>query len=195
MRTLDDERIEKTTNAEGITLWKMYTAFFCVGLYTVGGAYAMLPVAERMLAGLYHMNEITEAFALAQTLPGVIAANTSAILGHRRRGITGAIVGVLGIITPSIIIISLIAMVFSQIESIDLITKAFAGIRIGVLALLTASAYEMWKKSVKGVWTFLVFIGALAIVVWKVLPAPYVVALAAFLGLLSTLRVFDLRRR
>lgn len=167
----------------------LYWAFLKVGLYTVGGAYAMLPVAERMLSGIYNMNEITEAFALAQTLPGVIAANTSAILGHQRRGIPGAVVSVLGIITPSVIIISLIAMVFSQIEHIELITRAFVGIRIGVLALLAKSAYEMWKKSIRGVWTFSVFFVAMGIVIFKLLPVPYVVASAAFCGLVSTIKL------
>lgn len=179
----------KVGDGQSNGLWQLYWAFLKVGLYTVGGAYAMLPVAERMLVGIYSMNEITEAFALAQTLPGVIAANTSAILGHQRRGAVGAAISVFGIITPSIIIISLIAMVFSQIETIEVITKAFAGIRIAVLALLAKSAFEMWKKSIKGIWTFAVFLTAMALVVFKLLPAPYVVALAAFFGLVSTFQM------
>lgn len=173
----------------------LFRAFFKVGLYTVGGAYAMLPVAERMLFGIYNMNEITEAFALAQTLPGVIAANTSAILGYQRRGIPGAVVSVLGIITPAVIIISMIAMIFTQIESIVWINKAFSGIRLGVLALLTKSAYEMWKKSIRGTWTFVVFLVAMGTVIFKLLPAPYIVASAAFFGLISTMRLRGRRGR
>lgn len=165
-------------------LLRLFWAFLKVGLFTIGGAYAMLPVAEKMLKGLYDSMEIAEAFTVAQTLPGVIAANTSAVLGNQKHGLLGAVFAVLGVITPSVIIISMIAMVFSQIQDIELMNKAFSGIRIGVLALLVKSAYELWKKSIGGLWSFAVFALSLAAVSLRFLSAPYVVLTAAGFGLI-----------
>lgn len=165
-----------------ISLAGLYAAFFKVGLFTIGGAYAMIPVAQKALAHIFPLNQITEAFAVAQMLPGVIAANTSAILGHQKRGIFGAAVSVLGVVTPSVAIITLIAMIFSRLEDIELVGRAFAGIRIGVLALLLKSIYELWRASIKRSFGVFVFAAALAVVALKLLSAPLVIAASVFVG-------------
>ncbi len=180
----ENDALCSAKNAERIGLAVLYGAFFNVGLFTIGGAYAMIPVAQKALSAIYSMSQITEAFAVAQALPGVIAANTSAILGYQKRGILGAVAGVIGVITPSIIIITIIAMIFERLEGVEAIAKAFAGVRIGVLALLVRSAYELWRSSIKRHFALYVFVCALVLTVFHIIPAPVIMACAAFAGFL-----------
>lgn len=130
---------------------QLYVAFFKVGLLTIGGGYAMLPIIERELVQdkkWMTMEEILESYSVAQSLPGVIASNTAVFVGYRLAGFWGAVISVLGVITPSILIILGIAAVFTQIENLEIVQKAFKGIRIAVLALLCLSMVRMLKASI-----------------------------------------------
>ena len=132
-------------------LIQLYIAFFRVGLFTIGGGYAMLPIIEQELVKdqrIMSMDEVVECYTLAQTLPGVIAANTSALIGYRLGKTKGALFCTLGVITPSIIIIMLIAMIFTKIEDQQIVKNAFKGIRVVVLALLLDSFQRLFKAAI-----------------------------------------------
>ncbi|MDK2866143.1 MAG: chromate transporter [Clostridiales bacterium] len=129
---------------------KMWAIFFKVGLLTIGGGYAMLPILEKELTGkkaIMEMEEILECYSLAQSLPGVIASNTAAFIGYRLGGIPGAVACVLGVISPSIVIITFIAMIFEQMKQTLWVQKAFQGVRIVVLVLLIDSLRRMAGKA------------------------------------------------
>ena len=133
--------------------WRqLFVAFFKVGLLTIGGGYAMLPIIEREIVTDQEwltMDEVLECYSVAQSLPGVIASNTAVFIGYRLGGVMGAIACVLGVITPSILIILGVAAVIKQIESLKVVQNAFKGIRIVVLALLCHSMVRMVKSSIK----------------------------------------------
>ncbi len=133
--------------------WRqLFVAFFKVGLLTIGGGYAMLPIIEREIVTDQEwltMEEVLECYSVAQSLPGVIASNTAVFIGYRLGGVLGAIACVLGVITPSILIILGVAAVIKQIESLRVVQNAFKGIRIVVLALLCHSMVRMIKASIK----------------------------------------------
>lgn len=164
--------------------WRMFRYFSEVGALTVGGAYAMIPIAERVLvekAGLVSKEELLEAYAVAQTLPGVIVANTSTILGYRKRGFWGALCSLIGVITPSVLIIMLVAALFAQVENLELVQKAFSGVRIAVIGMLLKSAYSLSKTSIVGMRYALFFAGALIATFFRISPV-LVIATAALLG-------------
>lgn len=132
-------------------LIQLYIAFFKVGLFTIGGGYAMLPIIERELVqnlNLIKMESVMESYTMAQTLPGVIASNAAALIGYKLKKLRGAIVCTLGVITPSIIIILIIAAVFSKIEHLEAVQNAFKGIRVVVLALLMDSLIRLFKVAI-----------------------------------------------
>lgn len=132
-------------------LLRLYVAFFKVGLMTIGGGYAMLPIVERELVlnlKYLTMDEVVESYTLAQTFPGVIAANAATLIGYKLLRKRGALFSVLGVVTPSILIILVIALVFSKIEHIEAVQNAFKGIRIVVLALLIDSFERLFKVAV-----------------------------------------------
>lgn len=169
-----------------LSLARLFWLFMKVGVFTIGGGYAMLPVAERMLAGDYSSDEVLEAYTVAQTVPGVIAANMSVVLGYKRKKFLGALSAVLGVIFPSVLIISIIAMFISKIEDIEAVNKAFAGIRIGVLALLCKTAFQLGSRRMKSLWQAAVFALSLVALIFDVIPAIYVILISAVLGFVTS---------
>lgn len=147
---------------------KLWFVFFKVGLMTVGGGYAMLPMLEKELvqgSKLATSEEVFESFSMAQTLPGVIGANTAALLGFKLAGFWGAMFCTLGVITPSVLIISIIAFYFKRVEHLSWVESAFKGIRIAVLALLLEAFIKLSKAAVFDKKTFtLAFLSFLLVI-------------------------------
>lgn len=166
-------------------LLRLYYAFFKVGLFTIGGGYAMLPIVERELVKdreLISMEDVMECYTLAQTLPGVIASNAAALIGYRLYKKRGATVSVLGVIMPSILLITLIAMVFQQFENIEAVQSAFKGIRVIVLALLIDSFTRLYKVAVFDRKTLLITGLSFAMVMGGILNPIIVILMGGFLG-------------
>lgn len=172
--------------SQTVGLGSLFVGFLKVGLFTIGGGYAMLPVAERVLTQehrYFSMDDVLEAYTIAQTMPGVIAANTAAVLGYRKKGFSGALFSVLGVVFPSIVIISIIAAFYDRIKDINMLNKAFSGIRIGVIALLCRSAYRMATSTLNN-WCFLpVFFLAFVLIFFRLMPSSYIVFFSALLGI------------
>ncbi|NLJ73759.1 MAG: chromate transporter [Firmicutes bacterium] len=144
-------------------LWNLFLAFFRIGMFTFGGGFAMLPLIEREVIdrhGWADRDEILDIYALAQSVPGAIGVNTAIFIGKRLYGFWGAIAGLIGIVTPSVMIILIIAYFFTQIQSIELISRAFGGIRAAVVGLIAAAAVRIGKGAVKDTFGFCVALGA-----------------------------------
>ncbi len=133
-------------------LLKLYWAFFKIGLFTFGGGYAMLPLMEREAVdnnAWVTREEMLDIYALSQCTPGVIAVNTATFIGRKEKGFLGALISTLGVITPSLIIISLIAAFVTNFAENPYVVRAFMGIRVAVSALIIKSIVTMGKKSIK----------------------------------------------
>lgn len=143
------------------TLLELYLTFFKMGLFTFGGGYAMLPLLEREVvdkkAWASH-EEILDYYVIGQSTPGIIAINTSTFCGYKVCGNIGGIVASLGFISPSIIIISIIAKFLQSFSHLAIIQHAFAGIRVAVCALVFYSVLKMIKKDANTGLKFMVFI-------------------------------------
>lgn len=166
-------------------LLKLYVAFFKVGLFTIGGGYAMLPIVERELVhnlNLITMDEVVESYTLAQTFPGVIAANAATLIGYKLLRKRGALVCVLGVVTPSILIILIIAVLFSRIEHIEAVQNAFKGIRIVVLALLIDSFQRLFKVAVFDKKTLFIAVISFTLVLFSWINPIFVIFSGGFMG-------------
>ncbi len=132
-------------------LFELYAAFFRVGLFTFGGGYAMLPLIQREVVdkkGWADENEVMDYFAVGQCTPGVIAVNVATFIGSKRKGVIGGIAATLGVVAPSIIIISIIAAFLSHFADNPYVGHAFNGIRLAVCALVSVSIFKLFKKGV-----------------------------------------------
>ncbi len=169
-------------------LLTLYWAFFRIGIMTFGGGYAMLPMLERIAVREKQWvteEEIMDYYAIGQVTPGVIAVNTATFIGHKERGIPGGIATTLGVISPSLIIIMILAGIIGQFSDLALVQHAFAGIRVVVCALVAKTVIGMIKKGVKDILTLCICVGCfVAVGIIGVNPIP-VVIICCFLGILS----------
>ena len=133
-------------------LWSMFFAFARIGGLTFGGGYAMLPMLQKEVVEKNHWateEELMDYYAIGQCTPGVIAVNTATFVGQKHRGTAGALFCTLGVVFPSLVIITLIAAFLSNFAHLPLVQNAFGGIRVCVCVLIFNAVTKLWKKSVK----------------------------------------------
>lgn len=162
----------------------LYLTFAKIGLFTFGGGYAMLPLLEREVVDNKNWasrEEILDYYAIGQSTPGIIAVNTATFCGFSQAGNIGGIIASLGFITPSIIIIILIANFLRAFSHIAWIQHAFAGIRVGVSALVFYSVLKMINKNAKTPLKFAIFLLTfIAIGFLQISPVIIVIAVGVF---------------
>jgi len=168
-------------------LLDLFCAFFRIGLFTFGGGYAMLPLLQREIVEKKKWateEEMLDYFAVGQCTPGVIAVNTATFVGFKEKKLSGAIFATLGIVSPSLVIITVIAALLSNFAHIAAVQNAFAGIRVAVCVLILNSIVKLWKKSVVDKLTLGVFIAVFlgSVLLSHVSPVVFIVA-AAVLGI------------
>ena len=142
-------------------LWSLFLTFAKVGVMTFGGGYAMLPILQREVVenkGWATDEELTDYFAIGQCTPGVIAVNTATFIGQKRAGIAGGIVATLGVVFPSLVIISILAGLITNFSDLTWVQNAFAGIQVCVCVLIFNAVSKLLKKSVVDKRTAVIFV-------------------------------------
>ncbi|GAB4224376.1 MAG: chromate transporter [Spirochaetales bacterium] len=175
-------------------LFSMFLSFFKIGAFTIGGGYAMLPLMEQEFVQRRKWVdpvEMVDVFAVAQSLPGVIAINTSIYIGYKVDRIRGALVAALGVILPSFLIILGIAALFIGFQGNPWVQKAFAGVRAGVTALILLAGIKLGKSILKGPTAWILGIGAFILLVGFRVQAVGVILISGLCGLL----VYAVQRR
>ena len=150
------------------SLWSIYMQFFKMGVFTFGGGYAMLPILQHEVVEKKHwitQEELLNFYSIGQCTPGMIAVNASSFIGYKLRKLPGLISATLGVISPSIIIILLIAMLLRQYMDNQYVLWAFAGIRISVIALIINTVWDLAQKSLRNYRSIIIFSLA-AILLW-----------------------------
>lgn len=168
------------------TLWELFITFAKVGGMTFGGGYAMLPILQREVVenkGWATEEELTDYFAIGQCTPGIIAVNTATFIGSKCCGTLGGIVATLGVVFPSLIMITLLAGVISYYSGLAWVKNAFAGIRACVCVLIFNAVLKLGKKAIVDRFTAalyaLILVGA---IVTDLSPVAFVL-IAALLGI------------
>ena len=142
-------------------LLEMFLTFAKVGVMTFGGGYAMLPILQREVVenkGWATEEELMDYFAIGQCTPGVIAVNTATFIGQKNKGILGGIMATLGVVFPSLVIISLLAGVIEAFSHLVWVQNAFGGIRVCVCVLIANAVVKLYKKAVVDKFTFALFL-------------------------------------
>ncbi|MBP3493905.1 MAG: chromate transporter [Oscillospiraceae bacterium] len=174
-------------------LWTLFITFAKVGVMTFGGGYAMLPILQREVVedkGWATDEELTDYFAIGQCTPGIIAVNTATFIGQKQKGILGGIFATLGLVFPSLLIISALAGVIDAFSHLVWVQHAFAGVRVCVCVLIFNAVLKLWKGAIKDIWSGLIFAVIFAASVFADLsPIIYVVVAAVAGILIKTLEV------
>ena len=148
----------------------LFLTFARVGVCTFGGGYAMLPILQREIVENKKWateEQLADYYAVGQCTPGVIAVNTATFVGSKRKGIPGGIVATLGMVFPSVVIITIIAAFLQNFAHIPAVGHAFAGVRAAVVALIASSVLKLAKTTVKNWWGGVLFAVVLALSVFS----------------------------
>ena len=164
--------------------WDSFKTFFKIGMFTLGGGYAMIPMIETEVVDnkkWIGKEEFLDLIAIAQSCPGVFAINISIFIGYKLKKTRGAISTCVGTALPWFLIILLIAMFFHQFEDNKIVASIFSGIRPAVVALIAVPTFNL-AKSAKIGWTncWIPIAGALAI--WALGISPIYIIIAAGIG-------------
>ena len=146
----------------------LFLTFAKVGVCTFGGGYAMLPILQREVVekkGWATDGELTDYFAVGQCTPGIIAVNTATFIGYKYKGIPGGVLATLGLVFPSLVIITAIAAFLSSFADIPVVQHALAGINAAVVALIASSVQKLGKSTLKNGAAIAIFLCVLILAV------------------------------
>lgn len=168
-------------------LFKLFTTFAKIGTFTFGGGYAMLSLLQREIVDNHKWateEELLDYYAIAQCTPGVIAVNTATFIGAKKAGVLGGIAATLGVVFPSIVIITVIAAFITHFLEYEIVQHVLGGIRVAVAVLIINSVVTMGKKSIVDiVCVIIASVSFLLSLIFSLSPILIVLAAAA-LGLL-----------
>ena len=149
-------------------LFSLYLSFLKIGFFAYGGGYVMLPLIEKEIIrnqGWLTLSEFIDVVALAEMTPGPIAINSATFVGYQVAGVAGSAAATLGVITPSIFLVLIVARVLHKFSHNPKIQAVFLGLRPAVIALILSAVF---------------FVGKTALIDFKSI----VIALVIFFGLI-----------
>ena len=162
---------------------ELFTTFFKVGTFTIGGGYAMIPLIQREVVERRRWlgeEEFLDLLSLSQAMPGVLAVNMATTIGYRLRGYRGSAVAIVGNILMPILFILMLALFFRQFKDNATVEHIFMGIRPAVVALIAAPVFTLAKAAHISWSTCWIPILA-ALLIWLLGVSPVLVVLAAAL--------------
>ncbi len=169
---------------------ELYLAFLKIGAFTFGGGLAMMPIMQRELIekrGWLTDEELIDYFAIGQSTPGIIAVNVATFVGYKRLGVLGGIIGTLGVVTPSWVIIMILAGAISSVDKYPVAQKALKGINVAVAALLTSVIVKFSKKTIKSVWNAVLMLTAFALIFFFKVQSVWIIIASLVIGCLITM--------
>ena len=170
-------------------LWELFASFARIGALTFGGGYAMIPILEREIVdrhGWATSEELMDYYAVGQCTPGVIAVNTATFVGYSVAGVPGGIIATLGVVFPSLVIITVIAGILTNFADLPAVRSAFAAIRVCVCVLIFNAVVKLWKKAVPDKATLVLFLLVFLLSVFLDLSPIVFVVLCAVAGIVLT---------
>ena len=167
-------------------LWELYFAFLRIGGLTFGGGLTMLPMLKYELVEKKDWiteEELLDCYAVGQCTPGIIAINTATFVGFKKKGVLGGIFSTLGMVTPSLVIITILAASLSNFLDNVWVQHALMGIRGVVCALMFNTVYNLAKKSLTGLFSYVICIAVFLVALFTGIPTILIVFVTALLGI------------
>ena len=165
----------------------LLVTFAKIGAVTFGGGYAMLPILQREIVENKHWGtdeELADYYAIGQCTPGVIAVNVATFIGRKTAGNLGGVIATLGVVFPSIVIITLLAGVIQAYSSLEWVAHAFAGIRVCVCVLIFNAVIKLFAKAIIDAKTFCIYLVVLGCAVFLNISPVVFVVLAGIAGVI-----------
>jgi len=170
-----------------LSLFRLFLIFVKIGAILLGGGYVILPIITSEISqkrNLIPESDIVDYFALSQSLPGIIAANISMFVGYKLRGKSGAITALLGVIFVPFLTIVLLASILDKFVNNSYIQSTLWGIGIAVIALLFLTVREIWQKSNRDLFFYIILTLSLSALITIKMSPVEVVILFSVLGII-----------
>jgi len=170
-----------------VKLSELFFVFFKIGIMTFGGGMAMLPMLEHEICdkrGWVSLKDALDFYAISQFTPGIIAVNTATFIGFSKRGVLGGIFATLGVVFPSIIIITILGSIIRKYQDNIYLIKAFAGIRIAVCALILKAVIKLIKSNKINLSFIILILGCLTLKLVFNISSTILVIMALVIGLI-----------
>ena len=174
-------------NSKTPSLFALFWMFLKIGLFTIGVGLVMIPLISRKVVEEKKWiteEEMLDCIALGQSLPGVIAINSAAYVGYKKRGVKGGIMATLGVTVPSLVIIIALANVINAVNDNHFVQGAMVGIKACVVGLVICVAYDLGKKTLKNAFQWVMAVAAFICVAIFNVNAIIVIICAALAGII-----------
>lgn len=179
------------TDSKGKTIFELFLTFLKIGAFTFGGGYAMVAVIENEIVERkkwLEKDELLDIIAVAESTPGPIAINSATFIGYRKAKFWGSFCATLGVVIPSFVIITIVALFLRRFYEYPVVQDAFRGIRIGVVVLIANAVYSLAKGLKWGVFAIISALAAFILVAFLDFAVIPIILAAALAGILySTL--------
>lgn len=165
----------------------LYWSFFKVGLFTIGGGYAMIPLMEAEVIdthGWLSATEFLDIIAVAEMTPGPISINAATFIGYRMAGVAGSLITTLGVITPSLVLLLLLSKILFRLIQKPEAESFLNGLRSALVALILLAAYSLGQAAIIDIPTLAIFVLLLVASLIKQISPLYYIAAGAILGLI-----------
>lgn len=173
---------------------KLFLTFFEIGITSFGGGLAMLPMMEEKLVkelNWISKEELLDYYAIAQCTPGIIAMNVATMVGKKQNKLVGAIFATLGMIAPSILIISIISYFLKGFMQYKILNKFLSGIKLGACGLIMVSLYKMFKNNIKDFNSLVLLIGSFILVLFNILSPVAILLIICLFAFIKTREAKD----
>ena len=167
-------------------LGTLFFTFVKIGMFTIGGGYAMIPLIEREVVdrGWIGKEDFLDLFAVTQSLPGIFAVNISIFVGYRLRGVWGSVVATVAVCLPSFLLVLAISYFFARFKSNTYVEAAFTGLRPMTVGLIAAAGLLLVNHENFIDWKSVVIFAGAFFLTWKYKMHPIlVICLAGAAGL------------
>ena len=134
-------------------LAELFFSFFEIGLFSVGGGYAAIPLIQSQTVETHRWlteSQFMDLAAIAEMTPGPIAVNGATFVGLKVAGLPGAVAATFGCVLPSLIIVSLLAYLYRRFRELPVLQGVLASLRAAVAALIAAAGLNMLLQVIFG---------------------------------------------
>ena len=149
-------------------LLELFFSFFQIGLFSIGGGYAAMPLIQSQVVQLHSwltMGEFADLVTIAEMTPGPIAINSATFVGNRVAGIPGSLIATVGCVLPSSIIVITLAWFYFKYKNLTVVSGVLSGLRPAVVAMIASAGLSIlllnvfWSGAVELVFSNFNFIG------------------------------------
>ena len=168
----------------------VFWSFFKIGLFTFGGGYAMISVISAELVERRKwitQEDMTDMLIISEMTPGAIAVNSATFVGYRVAGVLGGILGTLGVVLPSLIIITVLSFFVHYLEEVAWLAAAFKGIQAVVVVLIVNAMVKFFKQLVKNWQSYLIAAAALIVTLLTDFNVIFLILAGGIYGIVYTL--------